>query len=462
MKPVRIFPLCAILVWMPACGSDESGQTDDDVADLTLAPLDAIESIDVDCCGGSDLWSDSVVDTRLGQLDTAAGDGTISVSDVVAPDQSFEDQQVVTDLVAQADADDSIDTATPPEDTLVVADLVADVDAGDPEPLTVGEQCFSDIWDPQVPGPNYDQFAPVVADHCFGTNHQTIVDIQHVVILGDSVTQGTPNLAHALSTDNSHFYRNLLAEWLAAEFELDKGNLIDWGFFKAYDYVSGKGGKLQSGAFKNCSKWGARTDDFLEGGKQILECFPDGGSTLRTLIFFTMGGNDIASITEKGGEASDEEVAAGYPKAWDQAASTVEYLREAMFWLKDPLRFPNGSYVVFASPYEFTDGTGVVEACPAASLAGFKQWKNKEVQEQIVIWMLEQYMDIAVETQTDMIWLLEHFCGHGYVATGMKADPENRCYRGPDTPLWFDETCTHPNEAGHKAIYQMFRATIEE
>ncbi len=97
-----------------------------------------------------------------------------------------------------------------------------------------------------------------------------------------------------------------------------------------------------------------------------------------------------------------------------------------------------------------------------AALAGMKEWEKPEVLADIVIWILEQYMRIAVEHEADMIFLLEHFCGHGYVATGPKADPENRCYEGPDAPLYFDVTCVHPSAAGHSAIDRMFRAEVEE
>ena len=41
---------------------------------------------------------------------------------------------------------------------------------------------------------------------------------------------------------------------------------------------------MESGDFKNCSKWGARTDDLLAGGGQIADCFPSGGSDKKTLV----------------------------------------------------------------------------------------------------------------------------------------------------------------------------------
>ena len=134
----------------------------------------------------------------------------------------------------------------------------------------------------------------------------------------------------------------------------------------------------EAGDFKNCSKWGARTDDLLEGGGQIHECLPGGTSDKRTLFVFTMGGNDISSITDSGGTASAQDVAAGYPDEWAIAESAIQDLREAIAWLKDPVRFPNGSYVVFANPFEFTDATGEVASCPAAGLTGMQAWAGVE------------------------------------------------------------------------------------
>ena len=317
-----------------------------------------------------------------------------------------------------------------------------------------------------------------------GTNHQDILGVEQVVILGDSVTQGTPNDVHATCLDNAHFYRNELSEWLADTFDLDRGDLFSWGSFKTYNCLyDGTAGLQNSGDFHNCSKWGARTDDLISGGGQIPQCFPgypNFGSDKKTLVFFTMGGNDISKISQVGSQASEDEVAAGYPEAWALAESAIGYLEESMAFLTDPAMFPAGAYVVFANPFEFTDGTGQTSACSPseisilgfgtidisdfgidlAGLAGYGAWDDQSVQEAIVIWLLEQYMRIAVDYQVDLIWLLESFCGHGFVATGPDADTESRCYRGPDAELYFDITCIHPNDAGHHALSELFNCLL--
>ena len=402
-----------------------------------------------------------------------------------APQPDAVPLEALEELAAVPDLADVHDTQTEAVDSAADDALEAEVTVDiEPElPLTVGAICFPEVYKPGEPGPDYDQFDLTVADHCHGTNHQTIVAVEKVVFLGDSVTVGTPNLAHLISVDNNHFYRNKLATWLAGHFNLDTGNMWDFGLWKTYDYLTGKGSKWESGDFRHCGYWGARTDDLVSGGSQIMECFPEGGSTERTLIIFTLGGNDIAKITETGAEASLEEVGAGYPAAWALAESTMQYLEEGVAWLTDDTNFPFGSYVIFGNGFEFTDASGQTSACnpqavldipglgeidlndlgiPVALLAGYGEWEKPEVQAEIVIWMLEQYMQIAVDYGVDVIWTVEAFCGHGYVAAGANADPENVCYLGPDSELYFDETCIHPSPAGHNALFEMFKAVILE
>ena len=396
--------------------------------------------------------------------------------DTYLPD-IVEQPDVATEDVTDKKDVESIEDITPMEDTLIMdadigeawTDTRAPLEDVTPPPedvenpdLSIAELCFSTAVSEDEPGPEYDAFSPIIGSHCLGTNHQDIQDVEKVVFLGDSVTVGSPNLEHLLPTDNNHFFRNQLTEFLADHFDLDTGDFITYGIWKTWDAINQTSGVVESGDFKNCSYWGARTDDFLEGKDEIDKCFPEGGSDKRTLIVFTMGGNDVAKITEVGSEASEEEVAAGYPEAIALGQSTTDYLRDAVEWLKDPERFPNGSYVVFANPYEFTDGTGLVTKCPTAGLVGFTEWAQPEVQKQIIIHLLQEYMKIAVDTQSDMIWLLEHFCGHGYVAAGETPDISNQCYLGPDADLYFDETCVHPNSAGHTAIYEMFKAVVLE
>ena len=429
----------------------------------------------------------SVLGVGLGACGTDEEDAAVAVADSGgwSVDATVKDASDVADAVKPVELD-PVDVPTAPsdpgslpdtplapdvapvKDTMVAPDTSPDqgvvTDLGpDTSGLSAIQKCFKAVTvGGGTAGPDYDKFTPKVGTHCQGTNHQDIAGVEQVVFFGDSVTVGTPNLAHPLSTDNSHFFRNLVAEWLASKFKLDKGSLLDWGFWKSYDYVKGQGGKLESGAFKNCSKWGARTDDFLSGGGQMNQCFPTGGSDKKTLFVFTMGGNDIKSITEDGGKATDAEAEAGYPSVWAEAKEMITYLDETIAYIKDPKNFPKGAYVVYGNPFEYTDATGKVDSCLASGFVGLKAWKYQAQLEAIVLYILESYLEIAVKYQVDQIFMLEGFCGHGYVSANKTEPPPGACWIGPNQPLWFDETCIHPSVAGHAAIADMFQKVINE
>jgi hypothetical protein len=310
-------------------------------------------------------------------------------------------------------------------------------------PVTV-TQCYENVFvNGATAGPNYDQFNPIVGSHCFGTNHQDIQGIERVVFLGDSVTVGTPP---TLSAD---YYRSQLADKIAQKFSLAAPN----GLWKAVNFIDGVSLLEESGPFASCSKWGARTDDLLMGGDQVANCFEADKLGKRTLVIMTMGGNDLAALTK------DASNGATQMQLWNDAQSVVQYMRDTMAWFYTPGRFPNGIFVVFANNYEFTDGTANVQTCDVSGLAGFdKPVPAPEELKEIVVWVNEQYMQIATEFKTDMIFLLEEFCGHGYE----NENPQAPCYRGPGTPRWFDLTCIHPNPAGHDHITDMFMAVVNE
>lgn len=306
--------------------------------------------------------------------------------------------------------------------------------------------CFQGVFVNQSSvdlGPNYDQFGPVVGSHCKGTNHQDIRGVERVVFLGDSVTVGTPP---TLSQD---YYRSRLAARLATHFGLRAPSAL-WNQVNLIDGVS-----LQrsSGDFASCAKWGARTDDLRRDSTQIVDCIPPAERNKRHLVVMTMGGNDIASITKDGVDGQTPE------QIWPKVISFVELMRDAVVWLKDPANVPGGVDVVFANMFEFTDGTGETTACPAAGLAGFgAPWADPDALKAMVIYAQEQFMKIAVDTQSDMIFLFESFCGHGFNA-GKATAP---CYRGPGSAVWFDLTCIHPNPAGHATIADLFFSVVRE
>jgi lysophospholipase L1-like esterase len=311
---------------------------------------------------------------------------------------------------------------------------------------TAAADCFADAFaQPSDILIDYDQFSPEVGSHCLGTNHQSIGNIERVVFVGDSVTVGTP------PTEAGDFYRSKLAKQLASKFGLDAPG-AGWENLNPF---SGVPLIADDGAFSTCAKWGARTDDLLAGTNLLEDCFPASERNKRTLVIMTLGGNDIASITQDGAGDSPELTV---NELWMETESFVNYLDEAMVWLKDPARFPGGVDVVFANLFEFTDATGDVSACPAANAAGFEEWNDVGPLEDMVVWANEQYMRIAVDHGADMLFNLEHFCGHGY----KNDDPESPCYRGPNMERWYDLSCIHPTPGGHQQLVELFMAVIDE
>jgi lysophospholipase L1-like esterase len=270
--------------------------------------------------------------------------------------------------------------------------------------------CFDDHHYPLQP--DYAQFSPVIGSHCQGTNHQDITGVEKLVFLGDSITQGTP------PTSSSEFYRTVLADQLGQTFSMLE--------------------------VAECADNGARVDDLL--ASQIPSCFP-GPEPLRTLVVITMGGNDIVEWPQN--DYTQDQATA------DADAIAAE-MRSAIEWFGDPQRFPAGVFVIFANVYEYTDGTGELDSCPTAGLIGLGG--DYQVGAPALAHLSEQYMKIAVDTGTDMIFMLEQFCGHGY-----RRDNEmSSCYLGPDAEAWFDITCIHPTPAGHAALANMFAQVVTE
>ncbi len=348
---------------------------------------------------------------------------------------------------------DPVGNADSGPDDVTIADAanpVPAVDAGVLSPdaavasATPVADCFADAFvSPPEVSLDYDQFGPAVGSHCLGTDHQAITGVQRVVFLGDSVTVGTP------PSSWDQVYRATLAQQLASHFSLEAPNAL----WEMANPIDGTALVRDSGDFSSCAKWGARTDDLMEDNSQVQDCFPEAERHKITLVIMTVGGNDIANITQDGLD--------GVPLAdlWAETTSFVDKLRDAVTWIKEPGRFPNGVHVIFANMFEFTDGSGETSACPAAGLAGFgADWEDPDALADMVVYANEQFMKIAVDTGSDMAFVLENFCGHGF----RNDDPTAPCYRGPATPRWFDDTCIHPNPAGHDELTRMFMNIVTE
>jgi lysophospholipase L1-like esterase len=295
-----------------------------------------------------------------------------------------------------------------------------------------------------APGPGYDGLGLTIGSHCQGTNHQAIEGVERVVFIGDSVTVGSP------PTPTEDFYRSLLADELAFLFDIVAPNVL----WKTADPFNGTALVEEDGDFASCAEWGARTDDFLRGGNQLANCFEGDDFNKRTLIVTTMGGNDVAAIAKDSLEGVAEDA------TWADVESMLDQQRQMVHWfLDDPTKFPNGVFIVFANVYEFTDATADLLSCPAAGLAGFDaNPSDPTLLTDIMAHINIEFATLAAETSTDVVFMFEGFCGHGFHAD----DPASVCYRGPGQETWFDLTCIHPSPTGHHELASMFLNVISE
>ncbi|MBI3203198.1 MAG: SGNH/GDSL hydrolase family protein [Myxococcales bacterium] len=275
-------------------------------------------------------------------------------------------------------------------------------------------KCHSTVYGPgKLVYVDYDKYGGKMNSTCSGTNHQDIQNPEKLVFLGDSITEGSP------PTPANQFYRQLLTDMAKA--------------------------KWPSIEVANCSAWGAQTDDFFGGDNQIPKCFP-AAEPKKTLVVITMGGNDVAAM------AKDK---LSFSAAKAESDKVLVNMKKAVDWLKDSQNFPNGSWVVFANIYEYTGLTADLSSCPAGNLLGLTgSW---EVGTSALVQLREGYMKIAVDAKADMIFMGEHFCGHGYKYN----DTKSQCYI-PNSSNWFDITCIHPTPAGHKEVADLFWKTISE
>lgn len=423
---------------LPACGeTDEAtataptgGDSSSDTSDGTGASTDAIPTT-----------SDGTTDTGGSASATTGPDPTVGPATSTTDTTDTTSTTDTTDTTGPLTGTDGTTTTTT-TDTGSTTDTTGGETTGDDQSLDCLLEGFANP--DAVPPIDYLQFNPVIGSHCKGTNHQDIIDIERVVFLGDSVTVGTPP---ALGND---YYRGKLADALVERFGLTPPNPL----WKQANPIDGVALVKESGDFVSCAKWGARTDDFLPPGNQVDDCFPPDMFDKRTLVITTMGGNDLAAFAKDGANGTPlEEVKAKADKA-------VDLLRQTVHWfVDDPDKFPNGVFVVFANVYEFTDGTADLMSCPAAGLGGFeKPWANPDELIEVMLEFNEAFMSVAVETGTDMVFMAEAFCGHGFRAN----DPSAPCYRGPGSSNWFDLTCIHPTAQGHTQIANLFTAVIDE
>ena len=296
------------------------------------------------------------------------------------------------------------------------------------------QQCFPHIIE-GFGNPYTDSEHYPIDPTCSGTSHQDFSGIDHVIFLGDSITVGT------YPTPSVDFYRNRLAAQLAEHYGLTPPE-ESW---QLVDYETDQSQVLRSGDFSSCARLGARTSELHDRSTQLQSCFTEDLWDQNLLVIMTMGGNDLSTITQDIIEGQPQE------SIWRLADRAVRNLDQGFAWLREP-RFTGRLQLVFSNLYEFTDGTGDAAACPMAEIFDLNVDVDDPFLEEIIIWLESQYFELAKRYDFDMLFMQENFCGHGF----HNDNPDGRCYLGPNTERWFDNTCLHPNPTGHAKIAELF------
>lgn len=348
--------------------------------------------------------------------------------------------------------DTSPDASTPTESGAgeTAGETVGET-APDPDTAAPPDPCFADIRSPV----DYASSGAVLNGTCTGTNHQDIVGVQRVVFVGDSVTAGAPIPTEWGAwelTDASEWYRNLLAAELTTRWGLEAP---DW-FWQNVDLTTGESYTKESGDFANCSKWGARTDDLAKDNAQLADCLPEEQRGVHNLVIMTVGGNDLYNLLDhlKTGDVDEATIRA----EWAEAITDLE---DAIHWLKDdPTMFPGGIDVIVADIFDVTDATSAADIadCEGAQLIGLSEPLVDPLTAELAIQWEQALLTLAVDTDIDVAFMGETFCGHGYNWD----DTAGRCYRGGDPNIYFDVSCEHPSPYGHTAIAEMMLGVIDE
>lgn len=421
----------ALLALASACGEDTGASGGDGAA------ADAVGDAPGD---GGDLGADGAGDADRGGGDVGEGDGAGGADALGDADAGGDEDLGGDDLGAGGD------TGSGGPDAFEKPDEGGDSEPdGPPAPITARECLAGQLGADGEPVVDYDAFGPVMGSHCMGTNHQDITGVERVVFVGDSITVGTP------PTPNNQWYRNVLAARLVTRFGLAPAG----GAWPFADVVNGVALAREGGDFASCAKWGARTDDIGQAPHyQIQTCIPEDRRGERTLIIMTVGGNDIFAWAQDLVDGVAPETLRA------DAEAAVADLEEAIRWVVEPGQFPNGVFVVFATPFDLTDPDGArdMSECTGAGIIAMDTALVDPIINDLVVYLFEEYMRIAVETGTDLAFMGEAFCGHGSNA----GDSGGRCYRGPGAASYFDVTCMHPSGDGHRAIADVFTAVIDE
>ncbi len=371
------------------------------------------------------------VDARPPEDVPQMNDGHVEPRDVaLAADTSVAMDVRVPDALVATDASSNGDAMGEPD---AAPQLDAEADAARP----MIDECFGMLLDDAPFVADYASFDPVLGRHCRGSDHQDIDAVEQVVFVGDALVAGLPQWqAHRLM-------RFELAERLSERFGLHAPEPA----WQEVDPLTGQPALRRSGDFVACAHPSAAAADLLEGRRLLIDCLLPDEHQQRTLFVIAVGIHDVRRLTESLAEG------VGDAQVLSAAGAPVDALERAVRWIKDPARFPAGSFAILANVPDWTDGRGDTAACPNwPALAEDRQPLFGRLMAQLN----GQYMRVAVEQRVDLVFVQEHFCGHGR----QFRNPDPLCLGVPEA--WVDDRCLFLRPPGDAALTRLFWDVITD
>lgn len=261
-------------------------------------------------------------------------------------------------------------------------------------------------------------------------------DVSHVVVLGDSISQGLGAQSQSLS------YASLVVDNDDARYPEDQGqdlrhlfgpqtrfiNLAHEGD-TTYDVIARQLPQLFS-----LLREEARIHvggSYIEGDRVILPG--------RLVLLLTAGGNDLQEALRPNNDFTGSAL-----------SRSLVNLRSVMDAVRDRDLFQSGADVYFSNVYDLTDGEDHLVGCmegmafPGISRA-LGVWSNS-------------YASLAYQESARLVDALNLFRGHGH----NYANPNNPYFDEEDPTLWlYNRDCIHPNNLGHHMLRRAFYQQIE-
>lgn len=247
-------------------------------------------------------------------------------------------------------------------------------------------------------------------------DHVPVESASRVVFFGDSITAGFG------INQSRNQYTNLLLENHDARWPTYSGNSLTerYGELEVFDF----------------SRSGAETPELLQFQIPQMQNAFAGGVSGHTLVFMTIGGNDMVGAIATGGVPTI-------------AATLDENIEEIAQAFQDEALFPDGATLFFTNIYEPSDGEGLADEC----FFGLDLSAVEPVLDEVN----ENSLALAMEYDFAWVDLRGHFRGHGHNFDAVDIE----AYDADDPTLWLQDDCIHPTARGHHELRRLFLAAVD-